>query len=148
PRKRRGFTQAERIERSPARPALPAAGDRGHDGDFVPILEFGLFPFEEANIFRIDVDIDKASQVAFFVVEALPYARIRRLQAGQQLLDRRPLRFDLTLAFSQRTQKYRNSYLYSHVLSAPPDQRGRFRTFTIPHACPAPVDQVPRALAR
>src|SRR5882757_3487428 len=44
-----------------------AAGDGGDDADFVAVLERGLAVLEEANVLLVDVDVDEAANLAFFI---------------------------------------------------------------------------------
>lgn len=59
---------------------LLAAGDRGHDADFVSRLYGTAFLLKEANILIVEVDVDERTDISGFVEDSLAQPRIRFIE--------------------------------------------------------------------
>lgn len=63
-------------------------GDRRHNAHFIAIFEGGILTFQEANIFAVDVEIHKATQLPLVITQAGFNSGATGFQGVEQFGDR------------------------------------------------------------
>src|SRR5262245_4606354 len=85
-------------------PRLPAAGDGGDDRHLVARLEGGLVPFEEADVFLVDVDVDEAPDRAALLDDAIAQPGKLAIEVGDHVPDGARLRMYFGGALGHRSE--------------------------------------------
>ena len=91
-----------------------AAGDGGDDADFVAIFERRLAVFEEADVLLVDIDVDEAAHLAFFIHETFLDAGEARLQFDERLADGGGVDFDELLVVGQLAERRGDADFFWH----------------------------------
>jgi len=94
-----------------------AAGDGGDDADFVAVLERRLAVFEEADVLLVDIDVDEAAHLAFFIHETFLDAGEARLQFDDRLADGGGVDFDQILVVGQLAERRGDADFFWHKLN-------------------------------
>jgi hypothetical protein len=94
-----------------------AAGDGGDDTDLVAVFERRLAVLEEADVLLVDIDVDEAAHLAFFIHEAFLDAGEARLQFDDRLADGGGVDFDQLLVVGQLAEWRGDSDFLWHKLN-------------------------------
>ena len=82
-----------------------AAGDGGDDADLVAVFERGLAVLEETDVLLVDVDVDEAADLAFFIDEAFLDSGEAGLELVDGLADVGGVDFDQLLVVGQLAER-------------------------------------------
>ena len=91
-----------------------ASRDCRDDADFVAVLERRLAVFEEADVLLVDIDVDEAAHLAFFIHEAFLDAGEARLQFDERLADGGGVDFDQLLVVGQLAERRGDADFFWH----------------------------------
>ena len=91
-----------------------ASRDRRDDADFVAVFERRLAVFEEADVLLVDIDVDEAAHLAFFIHEAFLDAGEARLQFDERLADGGGVDFDELLVVGQLAERRGDADFFWH----------------------------------
>ena len=94
-----------------------AAGDGGDDADFVAVFERRRAVLEEADVLLVDIDVDEAAHLAFFIHEAFLDAGEARLQFDERLADGGGVDFDKLLVVGQLAERRGDADFFGHKLN-------------------------------
>src|SRR5690242_10475893 len=93
---------------------LAASGDGGHDRQRVAVLQRGLAPVHEPDVFFVDVDVDEAAKLTGLVHQPLSEAGELPLEVGHDVVHRPALGLHLRVAFGHLAERGGNPYGHRH----------------------------------
>ena len=96
---------------------LLASRNRRDDADLVAVFKRRLAVFEEADVLLVDIDVDKAAHLAFFIHEAFLDAGEARLQFDERLADGGGVNFDELLVVGQLAERRGDADFFWHKLN-------------------------------
>src|SRR5271155_4829104 len=91
--------------------------DRRDDADLITVLERRIAVFEEADVLLVDIDVDEAAHLAFFIHETFLDAGETRLQFDERLADGGGVDFDQLLVIGQLAERRGDADFFWHKLN-------------------------------